>query len=216
MKLINKEKLHIMAHLRYLQARGLPRGYYPEPTKIILVMVPRNVARVEELFRGMGIQVVTGHQYLGGFIGGSKADKRWLAGKVTGWAASVKTLAGVSRNHRHSTYAGLRKSLQQEWALVQWVALGIGDAFGLLEKALWEIFAPALFEVLGEGSPERGFSCLPVKQAGLALSDPTQTAPKNLTAGVITGHLVPALRGQVEFQTLDHSACLREGCTAVW
>ena len=57
---------------------------------------------------------------------------------------------------------------------------------------------------------------LPVKQAGLALADPSHTAPENWTAScVITGHLVAALRGQVEFQKADHSACLREGRTAV-
>ena len=55
-----------------------------------------------------------------------------------------------------------------------------------------------------------------MKQAGLALPNPTQTAPENWTAScVITGHLVAALRGQVEFLTADHSACLREGRTAV-
>ena len=31
----------------------------------------------------MGIKVVTGHIYLGGFIGDSEAEKRWLTGKVT-------------------------------------------------------------------------------------------------------------------------------------
>ena len=46
---------------------------------------------------------------------------------------------------------------------------GIGDAFGPEEKAL----VPALFEGLGEGAPERGVTRLPVKQAGLALPDPT-------------------------------------------
>ena len=30
-----------------------------------------------------------------------------------------------------------------------------------------------------------------------------------------TGHLIAALRGQVEFRTADHSACLWEGRTAV-
>ena len=64
--------------------------------------------------------------------------------------------------------------------------------------------------------PERGVTCLPVKQAGLALPDPSQTAPENWTAScVITGHVVAALRGQVELRTADHSACLREGRTAV-
>ena len=51
---------------------------------------------------------------------------------------------------------------------------------------------------------------------GLDIPDPSQTAPKNWTEScVITGHLVAALRGQVESRTADHSAYLREGWTSV-
>ena len=60
----------IMAHFRDLQLRGPARGYYPEPTKSILVVAERNVPRAKEYFRRMGIQVVTGIRYLGGFVGG--------------------------------------------------------------------------------------------------------------------------------------------------
>ena len=99
---------------------------------------------------------------------------------------------------------------------MQRVTPGVGYAFGPVEDALKEIFVPALFEGLREGVPERGANRLPVKQAGLALPNPSQTAPENWTAScVITGHLVASLMGQVEFRTADHSACLREGWTAV-
>ena len=136
--------------------------------------------------------------------------------KIKGWTESVKILAWVSRKHPQSAYAGLQKSLQKEWAFVQWITLGIGDAFGPVEKALRETLVPDLFEGLGDGVPERGVTRLTVKQAGLALPDSTQTAPENWTASyVITGHLVAALRGQVEFRAEDHSACLREVWTAV-
>ena len=77
----------------------------------------------------------------------------------------------------------------------------VGDAFGPVEKALQETFVPALFEGLGEGTANQGVTCLPVKQTGLALPDPTRMAPENFTSScVITGHLVAALRGQVEFR----------------
>ena len=83
--------------------------------------------------------------------------------------------------------------------------LGVGDAFVPVDTALKEIFVPALFERLGKGVLEQGVTCLPVKQAGLALPDPSEMAPENWTAScVITGHLVAALRGQVEFRTADH------------
>ena len=41
----------ILAHFRYLQARGPTRVYLPVPTNIFLVVSPRNVARAEEFFR---------------------------------------------------------------------------------------------------------------------------------------------------------------------
>ena len=97
------------------------------------------------------------------------------------------------------------KSLHREWEFVQRVTPGIRDAFGLVEKALRETFLPDLFEGLGEGAPEIGVTRPPVKQTRLALTDQTLTAPKNWTAScVITGHLVAALRGQLELQTADH------------
>ena len=128
----------------------------------------------------------------------------------------VKVLSGVSYKYPQSAYAGLQKSLQQEWSFVQMGTPGVGEAFGPVEEALREIFVPALFEGLREGVPKREITRLPVKQAGLALPDPIQTAPEKWTAScVIIGYLVTALRVQVEFRTADHSACLWEGRTAV-
>ena len=102
---------HILAHFRYLQARVLPRGYFPEPTKSSSVVAPRNVARPEDFFCWMVIKMVTGNRYLGGFIRESEAEKSWLAGKVAGWVESVEILAGVSRKHLQSAYSGMQKLL---------------------------------------------------------------------------------------------------------
>ena len=136
---------HILVHLRSLQVRGPPRGYFPELTNSILVVALSNVAWAEEFFRGMGLKVVTGSCYLRGFIGDEAAEKSWLSGNVEGWAESVGTLAGVSHKHPQFTYAGLQKSLHQEWEFVQQVTPGIGEAFGLVEKALRETFLLDIF-----------------------------------------------------------------------
>ena len=63
------------AHLWDLQARGPKRGYFLEPTKSILVVAPRNVARTEGFFQGIGLKVVTGSRYPGGFMGESESKK---------------------------------------------------------------------------------------------------------------------------------------------
>ena len=92
----------------------------------------------------------------------------------------------------------------------------IGDVFGHVEEETAKAFLPELFEGVGDGAPGRAITRLPVKQAGMALPDPTRTAPDNWQAScVITGHLVSALRGQVPFRMMDHAACLRDGRAAV-
>ena len=99
---------------------------------------------------------------------------------------------------------------------MQRVTHGVGAAFSPVEEALREIFLTALFQGLTERLPTRANTRLPVKQAGMAIPDPVQTAPENWTAScVITGHLVADLRGQVAFPTADHTACLRGGRLAV-
>ena len=141
--------LHKLENLRDLQTRGLPRGYFPEQTKSILVLAPRNLSRAEEFFCGMGIKVVTGKIHPGGFNRESKAEKRWMARKFTGWAESVETLVGVYRKHPKSAYAGLQKLLQQEWEFMQRVTPDIRDTFSSVEKALRETVVTALFQGLG-------------------------------------------------------------------
>ena len=84
---------------------------------------------------------------------------------------------------------------------MQRVTPDIGEAFGPVDTDFRDTFVLALFQGLIEGTPGRGVTCLPVKQAGLALTDPTKTAPKNWTEScVITEHLVVALREKEEFR----------------
>ena len=79
-----------------------------------------------------------------------------------------------------------------------------------MEEALRETSLPALFQGLGEGANRIGNTFLSVKQVGLSLLDPTKMAPENwMAACVIIGHLVAALRDQVDFWTADHLACLQ-------
>ena len=88
-----------MAHLRDLQLRGAAQGYYLEPIKSILV------PRAKEYFQGMGIQIVTGIRYLGGFVEEREAEESWIQEKIDGWAES-------DHKHPQSAYAGMQKSLQ--------------------------------------------------------------------------------------------------------
>ena len=96
-----------MEHFWDLKAWGPPQGYFPEPTNSIFVVSPQNLAREQYFFLGVGIKIVTGSQYLGGFVGDRAAEDSWLAEKFQGWTELVKTLSGVVRKHPQSAYAGL-------------------------------------------------------------------------------------------------------------
>ena len=68
----------------------------------------------------------------------------------------MKTMSEVACKHPKSAYAGLQKSLQQEWEFVQRVTPNIGDDFGPVEQALQDAFIPYIYQGLIEGTLGRG------------------------------------------------------------
>jgi hypothetical protein len=124
----------------------------------------------------------------------------------------VLELSKVVGRYPQAAYAGLQKSLQQEWQFLQRVTSGLSDEFEVVAEVLAENFLPTLF---GNGKgcdTKRQLACLPVKHAGLALPNPTTTAESNWKAStLICGHLVAALRGTTDFRSVDHSATMQSG-----
>ena len=58
-----------------LASKGPAKRLFPGANTSILVVVPQNVARAEELFRGRGLKVMMGSRYIAGFIGEGEAEK---------------------------------------------------------------------------------------------------------------------------------------------
>ena len=68
-----------------------------------------------------------------------------------------------------------------------------------------------LFKGVISQIPGRAVTRMQVKQDGIALLDPSQTAGANWTAScVITGHLVIVLRREAEFWSGNHAFLMRE------
>ena len=84
----------------------------------------------------MGLHVVTKSRYLGGFIDDQSEEMAWIENKVLGWTASMELMDGVVRRHPHTSYAGIQKSIPQEWYFSQCVSPGVGEAFCPVEEAL--------------------------------------------------------------------------------
>ena len=79
-----------------------------------MVIAPLNVARAEDFFPSMGLNVVTGRRYLGGIIGDQIAEAKCLEENVEGWMASLWNLSRMAHSHPETAYTRLQNSFQQE------------------------------------------------------------------------------------------------------
>jgi hypothetical protein len=112
-----------------LQEIGPAYGYFPEPTKSILIVRAHNRTISRSTFNDLKFKVQAGSRYLGGYIG-SQADRElWVQEKVSFWTSAVTDLAFATLSHPQTAFAGLQKSLQHEWQFIQWVIDNIGDCF---------------------------------------------------------------------------------------
>ena len=173
----------IATYFNFLMMEGPARGYFPEPTKSILVVQPENVDRAKEALSHLGFSIVTGARYLGGHVGTTAKRDDWVAGKVEGWVTGVDALSRVAQPSPHCAFVGLQKSLQSEWMHLQRVVDDICSAFQPIEDAILTKFLPALFDTPLAIPPDlRTITSLPVKKAGVGLPNPTSTAPHNHTS----------------------------------
>ncbi len=135
----------IRRHFIQLQEIGPNYGYFPEPSKSIIVVASHNLEKAKPYFKDLGFEVVTGCRYLGGFIGEASNQQLWIQEKTEAWVDSIKELAMVAERYPQAAYAGLQKSLQQEWQFLQHVTEGLGNQFQDIKQALQREVLPALF-----------------------------------------------------------------------
>ncbi len=154
-----------------LQEIGPTFGYFPEPSKSILIVRAHNRTRAKSSFDVLGFKVQTGSRYLGGYIG-SKADRElWVQEKVTFWTSAVTDLAFTAAlSHPQTAFTGRQKSLQHEWPFIHRVIYDICDCFFELEAAISDMFLLALYgETQKDCTCRCNLSALPATFAGLAL-----------------------------------------------
>ena len=110
----------LKAYLQKLQELGLPRGYFPEQTKSILIPHP-NLDRQEiaKILGDLGLIFSDGHRYLGGFIGSQQKKEEWIQEQTIVWSESISTLSRAAKRYPQSAYAAFTRSIQSEWTYLQ-------------------------------------------------------------------------------------------------
>ena len=122
---------------------GPSYGYFPEPHRNYLVIVPSVTHLTSDAFAELGISVISGHSFLGSVIGEASQCEDLIQLKVNGWVHSINALAKAARK---SPQAAMVKSLQFEWSHVQRVVRNCGPMLQQLHDAIVTNFFPALFD----------------------------------------------------------------------
>ena len=76
--------------------RGPDRGYFPEPAKSLFISdTPEQEAGAKKTFAAEGfvLNFVSGHRYLGAYLGPQAELEAWVKPQVDSWAHRVRVLS---------------------------------------------------------------------------------------------------------------------------
>ena len=80
---------NVELYFNSLKRLGLGHGYYPEPSKRVLIVHPHNIKYKKMFGLRNGFKVCTDLRYLGGFIGDNESKHDWLDERTNIWEQNV-------------------------------------------------------------------------------------------------------------------------------
>ena len=88
--------------LKLLMKRGTDQGYFPEPAKYLFILdILGQEEEVKRYFakEGLVLNLVSGSQYSGTYLGPQEELEAWVKTQVEAWAHGVRVLAKTARRH---------------------------------------------------------------------------------------------------------------------
>ena len=163
-------------------------------TKSFVVVDERWRSEAVAVFGDLGVQVVTGHRFLVGFIGSQSEKDEYVISKVRRWVGHLDVLAEAAST----------QSLQHEWTFLLRVVPQCGQLFQEIELSLFSRFLPAMFGV-EVSAVERSLFALPLRLGGLGICNPVSLASHLFDSSVHgTEHLVRSIVGLEIFELDSH------------
>jgi hypothetical protein len=161
-------------------------GYYPKPSKCILLAKPDRLNLALEVFKGSGIDVqtegakdsgveiiTTGTRHLGAAVGTEAFKQSYVTKKVDSWVKCVQALAVIASSEPHAAFAAYTHCLQSQWTFLCRSMPANPQLFQPLEDSIRTVFIPALLrrEI---NDLERDLFSLPARMGGMGICKPTE------------------------------------------
>ena len=200
-----------------LNEMGPRFGYFPEPTKCILILKDHSLLQVAtQLFADTEMEITCqGQRHLGAVIGSEDFKNEYVSSKVQKWVQDVSDLARIALAEPQAALSAYTKSMCHRWVFLQRTIQNTTHLFSPLEEAIREKLIPA---IIGRhvSDIERQILSLPVRFGGLGLANPTETAHREYEAScIITEDLVHLILNQEQDLSLLDTELISEKVNAL-
>ena len=179
-----------------LLAIGPKYGYFPKPTKCILITKPDRREHAERVFRGTGVSIDVqggkdtgveinseGTRHLGAAIGTNSFREKYIKLKVEGWTSNLTLLSKIATTQPHAAFAAFTHFLQGRWTFISRSMPEASLLFQPLEHLIRTLFLPSLFG-RDVTDMERDLISLPARYGGLGISNPVHECKHTLDASL--------------------------------
>ena len=160
-----------------LNAEGPKYGYYPKPSKTVLIVKnPELMEHAMEIFGNTGVTIaLEGERHLGAVIGSTSFKEKYVENKIQKWVTDVEELSIIAQIEPQIALSAYTKALCMRWCFVQRTISDISHLFQPLEDVIRDKFIPA---VVGRAVSdiERRMLALPVRFGGIGIQNPVKTA----------------------------------------
>ena len=197
-------------------------GYYPKPSKCILVAKENLVEQARTAFAGTavgictdgsrdvkesGVKVVsTGTRHLGAAVGTKHFQYEYVQKKIAVWIDCIKKLSDIATTEPHAAYSAYTHSLQSQWTFLCRTMPTNASWFQPLEDAIRMIFLPKLIN-RDLNDLERDLLSLPARLGGMGITKPTEECLIASTNSIFISMPLVRLVQRQEFE-LDPTALL--------
>ena len=98
-----------------------------------LVVNTSKFSEAHRLFDGLGINIVSGHRFLRGFIGPREKQITSVKSLETKWISLIDHLTQVAKEQPQAAYSALTQSIRNKWQFIQLLVFDCESCLGLLE-----------------------------------------------------------------------------------
>ena len=121
-----------------LNVMGPKYGYYPKPSKTILIVKNEDfLENAETIFAGTGVKItISGERHLGAVIGSEDFRNEYVKQKVKNWVEDVVQLSSIAKDEPQLAYSAFTKALCMRWSFMQRTIPNIAHLFQPLEETI--------------------------------------------------------------------------------